>query len=75
MQESWVWSLVQELSPCATTTDLHAATTEALKPRAHTLQQEKPSQWEARATQLERRPHSLQLAKPTRSDKDPVQPK
>ena len=37
----------QLLSPCATTT-------EALLPRAHALQQEKPPQWEACAPHLEK---------------------
>ena len=35
------------LNPCATTT-------EARRPRAHTPQQEKPLQWEARSLQLEK---------------------
>ena len=36
----------EQLSPCTTTT-------EARLPRAHALQQEKPPQWKACATQLE----------------------
>ena len=39
------------------------ATTEGQASRAHVLQQEKPPQWEAQATQLESSPHSQQLEK------------
>ena len=45
-----------QLSPCATSTDAHV-------PRAREPQQEKPPQWEARALQLENRPHLLQPEK------------
>ena len=48
---------------------LWASATEAL------LCTEKPLPWEARTLQLERSPHSLQLEKPGRSNKDPAQPK
>ena len=48
----------------------HTATapTEDQAPRAHVPQQEKPPQWEAQATQLERSPHSP-------SNKEPMQSK
>ena len=44
------------LSPCATTTEAHL-------PRAHSLQQEKPPQWEACSSQPESSRHSPQLEK------------
>ena len=47
---------MEQLSPCATTTEAHG-------PQAHALQPEKPSHWEALTPQLERNPHSLQLEK------------
>ena len=60
---TWVRSLVLadpnapgKLSPWATTTDAH-------KPRAHDLQQEKPLQWEAHALHLDSSRCSLQLEK------------
>ena len=77
MQETQVWSLMQEdptcpeqLNPCATTTESvlwsqGAVNTETHVPRT---QQEKPWQWEAPAPQLECSPHSSQL------DKSPQRP-
>ena len=41
----------------------NATTTEAHMPRAHAPQQEKPTQWEATAPQLESSPCLLQLEK------------
>ena len=45
---------VEQLSPCATTT-------EPARPRAHALQQQKPWQGEACTQKLERSPYSLPL--------------
>ena len=63
IQGTRIWSLVGEdpsavgqLSQCVTATEANA-------PRAHALQQEKPPQWEAQATQLENNPCSLHLEK------------
>ena len=42
---------------------------------AHAPQQEKPQQWEAWALTIERWPHSPQLEKNQRNNKDPAQPK
>ena len=46
-----------------------------MRPRACALQQETPLTEEARAPQLERSPHLLQLEKSPHSNKDPAQPK
>ena len=66
MQLTQVWALVQEDSTCCRATkpvrhnywahepqllSLSAANTEALTPKTHALQQEKPPQWEAHAPQ------------------------
>ena len=42
---------VEQLSPWPQLLSMRAITTEALAPRAHAPQQEKPPQWEARAPQ------------------------
>ena len=52
------------LSPCATTT-------EALAPRAHDPQQQKPPQGEAHAPQLKSSPCSPQLEKAHRQQQRP----
>ena len=52
----------EQLSLCTTTT-------EPMYPRAHALQQEKPPQWAAQASQLESSPHSPQLQKNPGSNK------
>ena len=62
----------RQLGLCATATEPacpspRAVTTEAWAPRACTLQQEKPPQWEARAPLLERTPCSLQLGNSLRT--------
>ena len=62
----------RQLGLCATATEPacpspRAVTTEAWAPRASTLQQEKPPQWEARALLLERSPCSLQLGNSLRT--------
>ena len=61
MQRTWVWTLVQKIPRAAG----QISQPQLLIPlfRAHTLQQEKPPQWEARALQLESSPYSLQLEK------------
>ena len=60
------WAHVpQLLSPRTTTTEAHA-------PRACAL---KPLQWEGPEPQLQGSPHSLQLEKSPRSNKDPAQSK
>ena len=74
VQKKWVWSPMWEDPTC------HRAT----KPTHHNYwslcareavlsQQEKPLQWEARATQLERGPCSPKLEKSQCSSKDPAQ--
>ena len=67
LQGIWVQSLIREDPTCweATKPMCHnykspcTMTTEALIPRARALKLEKKLQWEARAPQLERSPHSL----------------
>ena len=85
MQETWVWSLVQEdPTRCRTTNpEHHNYRAQALKavswnywrPRVHALQQDKSPQWEAHALQLKSSSHLQQLEKSLCSNKDPVQPK
>ena len=61
MQGTWVRSLVREVPICHGATCIK--TTEACVPRAHTLQQEMPPQWEVCTAQLEHGSRSLQLEK------------
>ena len=49
-------------------------TNEALMPRAHVPQQEKPLQWEARSLQWRAALHLPQLEKKTQSNEDSAQP-
>ena len=67
---------VEQLSLCATTTEPalqspQATTTEAWVPRAHALQPEKTSQWEARTRQWRTAPIHLNQRKPECGNKDP----
>ena len=83
MQETLIRKIphaVEQLSPCTTTIEPvlwspEAAATEAWVPRACVPQQQKPSQWEACALQLESSPHLLQLKKSPLSNEDPAQSK
>ena len=87
-QETRVQSLVRDDSICCGATKpvyhehwicaLEARNCNLLKPmcpRACTLQQEKPPQWEAPALQLESSPCSSQQEKTPSSSEDPAQPK
>ena len=71
-QSSWARA-PQLLSLCSRAQEHQ--NTAAHMPTARALQQEEPPQWEARAPQLERSPHSPQLDKSLCDNKDPVQPK
>ena len=51
----------------------HATITEAYNLKAHVLQQEKLSKWEADALQLESSPCQSQLERSPWNNKDPVQ--
>ena len=87
MQGTWVqaWSrkiphAVEQLSPCATTTE--PVRLEPLShnywahvPRARAPQQKKPPQWEARASQRRVAPARRNYRKPVHSYEDPTQPK
>ena len=88
MQETQVWSLVQEDPTCLGATKpvyytywvcvLEAWKPKLLKPkhpRARALQQEKPLQWEAFTLQLQSNPSSQQLGKSPPSNEDSAQPK
>ena len=61
IQRTWVWTLIQKIPPATG----KLSQPQLLLPlfRAHTPQQEKPPQWEARTLQLESNPYSLQLEK------------
>ena len=75
------WARVpQLLSPCSGAREPQllsprAATTEARVPGARALQREKPPQQEAHALQRRVAPARHNQRKPTRSNKDPTQPK
>lgn len=62
------------LSPGATTTKPYTATTEPVRPRACSAQQEKPPQREAHAPELERNPAHHREENP-HSNADQAQPK
>ena len=63
MQETQVWSLVQEDPTCHGATKPHVPHLLSLHSKACALQQEKPLQWEACEQQLENSPHLPQLDK------------
>ena len=65
VQGTRVRSLVQEDPTCSRASKTVSQTTEPMCPKAHTLKQEKPRQWEAQPLQLESSPppHSPQLKK------------
>ena len=71
-QSSWAHA-PQLLSLCSRAWE--PQNTAARTPTARALQREEPPQWEARAPQLERSPHSLQLENSLCDNEDPVQPK
>ena len=58
-------------SPGATSTERKGRNCWSQSPRACALQQERPPQWEAHASQLECNPHLLQLEKSLCSAEDP----
>ena len=85
MQGTWVWALVREDPTCrgAGKPVRHNYRACALEPTSHNywahmpracaLQQEKPSQWEARAPQWRVAPARRNYRKPTHNNEDPTQ--
>ena len=78
MRETWVRSLVWEDTHTAEQLNpmyhnYWACFLKPLHPRAHVPQQEKPAQWEVRASQLGSSPWPLQLEKSWHSNEDPAQ--
>ena len=73
MQKMCIWSLVLEDPTCHGATDpiCHNYWAWTLEP--HTLQQEKPPQWETQALQLESSLACHNQRKPSYSNEDPVQ--